>query len=164
MEETPGDLRRLHRQHPRTTERRASRDIRFKQFDEGIKHLEEEGLMQVVFPAVGRRESVLGVVGQLQFDVVEARLRGEYGVSCEVERLSYAVLRWVSGSDDGMQALELAAHGVLQPGLNSTNLGCDATMDNLEWRVNCFAVCRRIHATFSKLCRATDGAGSRYTF
>jgi peptide subunit release factor RF-3 len=32
--------------------------------------LEEEGLMQVVFPIFGRREPILGVVGALQFDVV----------------------------------------------------------------------------------------------
>lgn len=90
------------------------RDIRFKQFDEGIRQLEEEGLMQVVFPIVGRREPILGVVGALQFDVVEARLKGEYGVSCEVHRLSYLSARWVSGTAESIRAIELPAHGVLQ--------------------------------------------------
>ena len=37
--------------------------------------LEEEGLIQVVFPVHGRREPILGVVGPLQLDVVEARLQ-----------------------------------------------------------------------------------------
>ncbi|MFP5379210.1 MAG: AMP-binding protein, partial [Vicinamibacteria bacterium] len=36
------------------------RDLKFKQFEEGIRQLEEEGLMQVVFPIYGRREPVLG--------------------------------------------------------------------------------------------------------
>ncbi|MPZ16896.1 MAG: peptide chain release factor 3 [Luteitalea sp.] len=90
------------------------RDIRFKQFDEGVKQLEEEGLMQVVFPTAGRREPILGVVGALQLDVVEARLTSEYGVSCEVQRLNYVSARWVAGSDEAMRAIELPGQGVLQ--------------------------------------------------
>ena len=35
------------------------RDVRFKQFDEAIRQLEEEGLMQVLFPMMGRREPIL---------------------------------------------------------------------------------------------------------
>jgi peptide chain release factor 3 len=90
------------------------RDIRFKQFDEGVKQLEEEGLMQVVYPTVGRREPILGVVGALQLEVVEARLTSEYGVSCEVQRLNYVAARWVAGSDEALRAIELPGQGVLQ--------------------------------------------------
>jgi len=46
-------------------------DTRYKQFDEGLRQLEEEGLMQVLFPLVGGREPILGVVGQLQLEVVQ---------------------------------------------------------------------------------------------
>jgi peptide chain release factor 3 len=90
------------------------RDVRFKQFDEGIRQLEEEGLMQVVYPTLGRREPILGVVGALQFDVVEARLRSEYGVACEVERLNYALARWVDRPAEELKSLTLPASGVLQ--------------------------------------------------
>src|SRR5205814_3828402 len=38
-------------------------DTRYKQFDEGLEQLEEEGLMQVFFAAGGRREPIVGVVG-----------------------------------------------------------------------------------------------------
>jgi peptide chain release factor 3 len=71
------------------------RDVKFKQFDEGIRQLEEEGLMQVVFPVYGKREPILGVVGALQFDIVEARMRGEYGVTCQVDKLPHIAARWV---------------------------------------------------------------------
>ena len=46
------------------------KDTRYKQFDEGLKQLEEEGLMQVFYTASGRREPIVGVVGQLQLDVI----------------------------------------------------------------------------------------------
>ena len=66
-------------------------DTRYKQFDEGLRQLEEEGLMQVFYVAAGRREPLVGVVGALQFDVITSRLRTEYGVVAEVEATPYAV-------------------------------------------------------------------------
>jgi peptide chain release factor 3 len=70
-------------------------DVRFKQFDEGVRQLEEEGLMQVLFSDTGRREPILGVVGALQFDVIVGRLAAEYGVKSRVEPLPYTAARWV---------------------------------------------------------------------
>jgi peptide chain release factor 3 len=87
------------------------RDVKYKQFDEGIRQLEEEGLMQVVFPIYGKREPILGVVGALQFDIVEARMKNEYGVECQVDKLPHVAARWID-SDAGA-ALKLP-QGVLQ--------------------------------------------------
>jgi peptide chain release factor 3 len=75
-------------------------DTRAKQFDAGIRELEEEGLMQVVYPVLGRREPILGVVGPLQLDVVEARLRQEYHLECRVEPVTLIAMRWLRGADD----------------------------------------------------------------
>jgi peptide chain release factor 3 len=71
-------------------------DVRHKQFDEGLRQLEEEGLMQVFYVAGGRREPILGVVGALQFDVIISRLRTEYGVAVEIEPAVYTIARWVA--------------------------------------------------------------------
>src|SRR6185295_7307366 len=71
-------------------------DTRFKQFDEGLRQLEEAGLMQVFFASGGRREPLVGVVGALQFDVVGSRLRTEYGVAAEIEPMSYSAARWLA--------------------------------------------------------------------
>jgi peptide chain release factor 3 len=73
-------------------------DTRYKQFDEGLKQLEEEGLMQVFYVTAGRREPIVGVVGALQFDVITSRLRGEYGVAVEIEPAEYAVARWLANA------------------------------------------------------------------
>jgi peptide chain release factor 3 len=71
-------------------------DTRYKQFDDGMRQLEEEGLMQVFFAASGRREPIVGVVGALQFDVISSRLRTEYGVEAEIDTASYTAARWVA--------------------------------------------------------------------
>ena len=71
------------------------RDTRHKQFDDGLKQLEEEGLMQVFYVASGRREPIVGVVGSLQYDVVVSRLRSEYGVEAEIEPAGYTAARWL---------------------------------------------------------------------
>jgi peptide chain release factor 3 len=71
-------------------------DTRYKQFDEGLKQLEEEGLMQVFYVESGRREPIVGVVGALQFDVITSRLRTEYGVEILVDPSTFTTARWVA--------------------------------------------------------------------
>jgi peptide chain release factor 3 len=73
------------------------RNARHKQFDEGIRQLEEEGLMQV-FYTVGRREPIVGVVGALQCDVVVSRLRKEYDVAADIEPAGYTSARWLGNN------------------------------------------------------------------
>ena len=69
-------------------------DVRHKRFDEAVRQLEEEGLMQVFIPQTGLRHPVIGVVGSLQFDVIEARLQSEYGIRCVLEPLPHVAARW----------------------------------------------------------------------
>jgi peptide chain release factor 3 len=71
-------------------------DTRYKQFDEGLRQLEEEGLMQVFYTSGDRRAPIVGVVGALQFDVITSRLRSEYGVAVEIEPAPFAVARWIA--------------------------------------------------------------------
>ena len=74
------------------------RDTRYKQFDDGLKQLEEEGLMQVFYTAASRREPIVGVVGALQYDVVVSRLRAEYSVEAEIEPAGYEAARWLGSA------------------------------------------------------------------
>jgi peptide chain release factor 3 len=102
-------------------------DTRYKQFDEGLRQLEEEGLMQVFFVAGGRREPIVGVVGALQFDVIASRLRTEYGVAVEVEPAGYSAARWLA---DPAQIL---------PSLSSVGGQTALAVDRHERRVLLFA-------------------------
>ena len=40
------------------------------------------------------RHPIIGVVGSLQFDVVEARMQSEYGIQCSIDALPYVAARW----------------------------------------------------------------------
>ena len=80
-------------------------DTRFKQFDEGMRQLEEEGLMQVFYATSGRREPIVGVVGALQFDVIVSRLRTEYGVEATIEPLTYSAARWLADPSKATSSL-----------------------------------------------------------
>ena len=55
--------------------------LRTKQLQQGLAQLGEEGAIQVFKPDVGG-PTLLGAVGQLQFEVVQHRLRAEYDASC----------------------------------------------------------------------------------
>ena len=69
-----------------------------KQFHRGLAQLEEEGAIQVLVSADSvQRDLVLAAVGELQFDVVVARLAHEYGVETALDRLPYDVARHVVG-------------------------------------------------------------------
>jgi len=80
-------------------------DQRYKQFDEGLHQLEEEGLMQVFFAEGQRREPIVGVVGALQLDVITSRLRTEYGVEALVEAAPFAAARWLADPAQATPAL-----------------------------------------------------------
>jgi len=80
-------------------------DTRYKQFDEGLRQLEEEGLMQVFYVTSGRREPIVGVVGALQFDVITSRLRTEYSVEVQVEPATYTAARWLADPTQTLPSL-----------------------------------------------------------
>lgn len=70
--------------------------LKRKQFIKGITQLAEEGTIQVFkIPNIGVEELIIGVVGILQFDVLEYRLKNEYDVDVKMEMLPYRYIRWV---------------------------------------------------------------------
>ncbi|MEZ0327467.1 MAG: peptide chain release factor 3 [Fimbriimonas sp.] len=73
---------------------------RLKQFEKGVQQLTEEGLVDVFMDRRSqRREPILGVVGRLQFEVVQFRMISEYGVKTALEPLPYTLVKWVSGPE-----------------------------------------------------------------
>ncbi|MEL6780541.1 MAG: peptide chain release factor 3, partial [Cyanobacteria bacterium J06597_16] len=79
---------------------------KFKQFRKGVSELREEGAVQIMYSAdESRRDPILAAVGQLQFEVVQFRLKNEYNVDTLLEPIGYSVARWVTG---GWPALEKA--------------------------------------------------------
>jgi len=48
---------------------------------------------------MGMRDPIVGVVGALQFEVLQYRLEHEYGANILLERLPFSHARWVVGAD-----------------------------------------------------------------
>lgn len=88
---------------------------RTKQLQKGLAQLDEEGAIQV-FHALDStaRSVVLGAVGDLQFDVIMARLENEYGVTTRLERLSYRVARWVDGTPEQLAKVKWPSFGAMR--------------------------------------------------
>ena len=42
----------------------------------------------------------MGVVGVLQFEVLEYRLKNEYNVDIRMQRLPYGFIRWIDNADE----------------------------------------------------------------
>ncbi len=84
--------------------------LKRKQFVKGVLQLSEEGAIQTFKrPGVGFEEIIVGVVGVLQFDVLEHRLRGEYGAEIRREMLSYRYVRWVVHTPKPLHQLKLTS-------------------------------------------------------
>ena len=67
-----------------------------KQFLKGMEQIAQEGAIQIFkTPYTGMEEVIVGVVGTLQFDVLEYRLKNEYNVDLYSEGLPYEYLRWI---------------------------------------------------------------------
>lgn len=71
--------------------------LKHKQYQKGIDQLTEEGTVQVFYTTSGFDETILGVVGQLQFEVFEHRMKGEYGVDIQLHRMTFQFARWLVG-------------------------------------------------------------------
>ena len=81
-----------------------------KQFLKGIMQLAEEGAIQTFRRTeTGREEFIVGVVGVLQFEVLEHRLKTEYGVNMLMDRLPFRYVRWVTDSPKALEDIKLTS-------------------------------------------------------
>ncbi len=71
-----------------------------KQFVKGVMQIAQEGAIQIFQePGGGMEEIIVGVVGVLQFEVLQYRLKNEYGVDIRLEQLPYEHIRWIKNKD-----------------------------------------------------------------
>ncbi len=82
-----------------------------KQFAKGMTQIAQEGAIQMFFePNAGMERVIVGVVGVLQFDVLNFRMQSEYGVTFRQSPLGYDTVRWIGNPDVDPATLHLA-HG-----------------------------------------------------
>ncbi|WP_078408487.1 peptide chain release factor 3 [Priestia abyssalis] len=77
---------------------RAKHALKGKHFEKGITQLVQEGAVQLYrTPYFG--DYILGAVGELQFQVFEYRMKNEYGVDIEFQRMRHEAAKWIKKED-----------------------------------------------------------------
>ncbi|MEO6388277.1 MAG: peptide chain release factor 3 [Croceibacterium sp.] len=76
-----------------------------KQLRKALDDLSEEGVIQVFYPEFGA-QWIVGVVGQLQLEVLISRLSAEYKVEAGLEPSPFATARWLKGSAEALKTFE----------------------------------------------------------
>ena len=106
--------------------------MKHKQFLKGITQLSQEGAIQTFKrPNIGREEMIAGVVGVLQMDVLEYRLKSEYGVDITRETLPYRFVRWIAQTPRPVDRLRLTSTTV--PAIDRA--GRDVLLFENEWSI-----------------------------
>jgi peptide chain release factor 3 len=72
--------------------------MRAKRLREALQQMAEEGVVQVFRPQDGS-PALVGVVGTLQLDVLQARLKDEYGLDIMWDVAEFALARWIASDD-----------------------------------------------------------------
>ena len=81
-----------------------------KQFQKGIEQLSQEGAIQVFKQIdIGVESLIIGAVGVLQFEVLEHRLKNEYGCPIKMSILPHHFARWISSDTKDPRTLTLTS-------------------------------------------------------
>ena len=104
-----------------------------KQFEKGILQIAQEGAIQIFHePYTGVEEVIVGVVGVLQFEVLEYRLRTEYGVEIRRRAMPFEHVRWVENEEIDIGALNLTSDTKWVQDFRGNNL----LLFTSEWCIN----------------------------
>ena len=104
-----------------------------KQFEKGIMQIAQEGAIQIFHePFTGVEEVIVGVVGVLQFEVLEYRLKTEYGVDVRRRTMPYELVRWVENENIKISDLNLTSDTKWVQDFKGNNL----LLFTSEWCIN----------------------------
>ncbi len=81
---------------------RAGDPMKAKHLEKALMQFAEEGAAKVFKPMIGSGY-IVGVVGQLQFEVLASRIEGEYGLPVRFEATQFTSARWVSGPREAVE-------------------------------------------------------------
>ena len=92
----------------------AKDSMKRKQFVKGTEQIAQEGAIQIFkVPNSGMEEVIVGVVGTLQFDVFQYRMKSEYGVDLRMESLPYEEIRLIESYPGDLTDLNLGSDAEL---------------------------------------------------
>ncbi len=73
--------------------------MKTKQLHKGLEQLSEEGVAQLFTRKMGNAR-VIGTVGELQFEVIQYRLKHEYSASCNFEPMAAHKACWITSENE----------------------------------------------------------------
>ena len=92
----------------------AKDSMKRKQFVKGTEQIAQEGAIQIFkVPNSGMEEVIVGVVGVLQFEVFQYRMKTEYGVDLRMQSLPYEEIRVIDSYPGDLQELNLGSDAEL---------------------------------------------------
>ena len=108
-----------------------------KQFIKGITQIAQEGAIQV-FKEInfGMEEVIVGVIGNLQFEVLEYRLKHEYNTKIKINKLPYNLIRWVEKCDIPIDKLNLTSDTKKATDLKNRNILIFQNAWGIQWAID----------------------------
>ena len=108
--------------------------LKRKQFVKGVEQIAQEGAIQIFHdPNTGMERVIVGVVGVLQFEVLEHRLKNEYNVDVIRNNLPYQHIRWIQNKDIDIKKLNLTSDTKWVQDFKGNNLLVFTSEWNINW-------------------------------
>ncbi len=108
--------------------------LKRKQFVKGVEQIAQEGAIQIFHePNSGMERVIVGVVGVLQFEVLEHRLKNEYNVEVNRNDLPYQYIRWIKNRDIDVKKLNLTSDTKWVQDFKGNNLLIFTSEWNINW-------------------------------
>tara|TARA_R110002049_G_scaffold1546_1_gene11894 strand:- start:5186 stop:5803 length:618 start_codon:yes stop_codon:yes gene_type:complete len=110
---------------------RAGDPMKAKHLEKALTQFAEEGAAKVLKPLIGSGW-IVGVVGQLQFEVLASRIETEYGLPVRMEPTQFTSARWVQGARDKVDAFIAANKGHMA----ADHDGDPVFLTRLQWDID----------------------------
>ena len=108
--------------------------LKRKQFVKGTTQIAQEGAIKIFHePDSGMEEVIVGVVGVLQLEVFEYRMKNEYNVDLFKEGLPYSYIRWIDNKDIDPKTLKLSSDTKLVKDFRDNYLLLFTSEWNIRW-------------------------------
>lgn len=108
--------------------------LKRKQFVKGTTQIAQEGAIQIFHePDSGMEEVIVGVVGVLQLEVFEYRMKNEYNVDLFKGGLPYSYIRWIDNKDIDPKTLKLSSDTKLVKDFRDNYLLLFTSEWNIRW-------------------------------
>jgi peptide chain release factor 3 len=110
---------------------RALDPMKAKHLEKALMQFAEEGAAKVFKPMIGSGY-IVGVVGQLQFEVLASRIEEEYSLPVRFEPSQFTSARWVSGPKPEMEKFTNVNKGHIA----TDSDGATVFLTRLKWDID----------------------------